>query len=126
MALNGTGTRFVSAVQCNRGIWYTFRCVPVTSYPASGELLSDIIFDALLGGQIKIPAGLRPDQVAVTANLGHVWTYDPAVGTMGSLRNWTAIGATPTEHATDVYGGNEASAVLTVSVLVPFGTTMSR
>lgn len=126
MALNGTGTRFVSAVEGNGGMWYTFRCKATGSYPANGELLSDILFDALLAGNIKVPVGLVPDTVVATSNLGHRWTFDPAVGTMGSLRNWTAVSATPTEHSAAGYSGTETTAVMTVSILVPFGKSLSR
>jgi len=132
MALNGTGIRFIDAETIAAGTpGGKYRCtvqaVPLTSYPANGELISDLLAALwALGDQPKVVAGCRPSNVIVTDNLGHFWTFDRAIGTMGSLRNWTAIGATPTEHATGGYGGNEASAILTITLEFPLYGEMSR
>jgi hypothetical protein len=112
MSLLGTGARFVSAYDTGQNFIINLVLVPVTSYPATGELVSDFIFAVTPVAQAKITAGVRPDNIYVTDNLGHHWSYDPAIGTMGSLRAWTAISNTPTEHATGAYDGNEATALL--------------
>lgn len=128
MALSGSGTRFVGVqgwdVQ-GGGFIFFLRAQPTGSYPANGELVSDLVALAVFGGKIKIAAAVRPELITVDSNLGHNWTYDPAIGTMGSLRNWTAISNTPTEHATGAYDGNEASAILNIAIFTGKFRTVS-
>ena len=128
--LNGTGIRFVSAHDCGDLLAITVAAAPVTSYPALGELVSTLLTDPTMGTNIKqliaAPVGVVPVNAIVgNDNLGHVWSFDPAQGSMGTLRNWTAVGATPTEHATGAYGGNEASAVFRVTFFFPKYRTVS-
>jgi hypothetical protein len=130
MALDGAGTRFVSAQVVPHGenpggaLLVNLAVQPNGSYPANGETLAALIALAIMGSKIKVPTGVLPDVVIVgNSNLGHVWSYDPALGT---FRNWTAVGATPTEHATGAYGGNEATAVFRVGLLFPLYGNMSR
>ena len=126
MALNGTGIRFVSAHDCGDLLAITVAAAPVTSYPALGETVAGLLTDTTMGTQVKQFTGVAPVNAVVgNDNLGHVWSFDPAQGTMGTLRNWTAVGATPTEHATGAYGGNEANAVFRVTFFFPKYRTVS-
>lgn len=133
MSLQGTGFRHINTNVIPEGFPYggsklvTFALVPTGTYPANGELISDIFAAAAAEGA-HIPVGVKPDNVFMGSadSLGHVWSLDKEQGTMGSLRNWTAIGNTPTEHVTGAYAGNETSAVLTISFLFPAGGILSR
>ena len=125
VGMNGTGFRFVDSWDAGDTLVVEVAVAPTGSYPALGEPIATILADPLLGSNIKVVAGVVPNNAVVgNDNLGHVWSFDPAQGTMGTLRNWTAVGATPTEHATGGYGGNEANAVFRVTFFFPkFRTT---
>jgi hypothetical protein len=126
MALDGAGTRFVSSNDCGDLLAITVAIQPNTSYPALGEPVATLLALAVMGTNIKQTLGIVPVNAIVgNSNLGHNWSFDPAQGTMGTLRNWTAVGATPTEHATAGYGGNEASAVFRVTFFFPKFRTVS-
>jgi hypothetical protein len=132
MALNGTGLRFIDSEPIPAGTpggknRCTVQAQPTGNYPALGELISDLLVALwALGSNPKVPTGVRPSNVTVTDSLGHVWTFDRAQGTAGSLRNWTAVSNTPTEHATAAYDGNEASGVLTIVLEFPLYSDLSR
>ena len=132
MALNGTGARWLESITIDSGIpggilRQTVIGVPTGSYPANGEDLATF-FGQIGAGHLKWNAqgGVDCTNVQVTDNLGHFWTYDGAQGTIGTLRNWTAIGATPTEHATGAYGGNETTAILRITFDMPLYCSMTR
>lgn len=136
MALNGTDSRFVSATTVGAGTpggqyQVTVIAVPVTSYPANGEPIATFLLDTAANGgladsRIKVPAGVKPDAVYISSSLGHPWGYDSSQGTMGTLRQFTAISNTPTEHATAAYDGNEASEHLRITFCFPLFGDMSR
>lgn len=116
MPLNGAAARYHSQSDNEFDLSYHVIAQPVTTYPANGEDLVAFLLSSSMGGQVKLPSGIKPSNVIINCNLGHIWTYDAVLGT---LRNWTAIGATPTEHVTGAYGGNEASAILRLTVFIP-------
>ena len=137
--LNGTGSRFVSSFVVPQGIPGGALCLTVlavptnttTGYPANGELLSAFLLGTaaqggLADGRIKIPSGVRPDSGSIEDNLGHSWVLDPAIGTMGALRNWTSVGATPSEHSTGNYSGNETTSLIRITLYFPLYGDMSR
>jgi hypothetical protein len=117
MALNGTGVRFVDLMDTGDAFIFVIAVSPTGSYPALGEPIATILADASMGSNIKQMTGVVPTFVDIgNSNLGHVWSYDPAQGTMGTLRNWTAVGASPTEHVTGAYTGTEPNAVFRVAL----------
>jgi hypothetical protein len=120
MALNGAGTRFVSSHDCGDLLAVTTEVQAATSYPALGEPVATLLGLAVIAEHIKQVRGVVPINAIVgNSNLGHDWSFDPAQGTMGTLRNWTAISATPTEHAAGAYGGTEDTAVFRVTFFFP-------
>lgn len=130
MSLAGAAIRFIEATTTPAGIpggiyRLTIAAQPVTSYPATGEPIATLLA-AVPGSFVKVPAGVRPSNVHVSSNLGHVWQFDAAIGTMGSLRNFTAISNTPTEHGTAAYDGNEASEILRITFDFPLFGDMTR
>lgn len=131
MSLAGTGIRFIESSVSESGIpggvlRVTVHAVPTGNYPALGEPVATLLA-AIPGSLAKVAAGVRPSNATINSNLGHRWSFDPAQGTMGSLRNWTAISNTPTEHGTAAYDGNEAtSCFLRITFEFPLTGSMTR
>lgn len=133
MALNGTLSRFVSSFTLGAGspggtLGVTVIAVPTGTYPANGEPIATLLLGTAAAGglvdsRIKVASGVKPDNVFITDNLGHNWQYDQVLGT---LRNYTTVGATPTEHATGAYGGNEASALIRLTFMFPLYSDLTR
>jgi hypothetical protein len=112
--LNGAGSGFLSVQETNSGLIYTVVVVVAAgTYPTGGELWEDTIHQTAMKGMVKVIPNVKPDNVFISANLGHLWFYDRATNT---LRNWLAVaGGTPTEHANGAYGGNEVASILTIT-----------
>ena len=130
MSLAGTALRFIEATTVPAGIpggiyRLTIAAQPTGTYPALGEPIATLLA-ALPGSLAKVPAGVRPSNVNVSDDLGHRWTFDASGGTMGNLRNWTAVSNTPTEHGTAAYDGNEATAVLQITFEFPLFGDITR
>jgi hypothetical protein len=126
MPLNGTGCRFISSNDASDLLYITVAVHPTGDYPgAPGELVSDLLTDALMGDNVKEYIGVVADNAVVgNDNLGSRWSFDPAQGTMGSLRLWEDVGATPTEKPNEAYDGTQDDAVFRVTFLYPkFRTT---
>jgi hypothetical protein len=124
MALTGTGSGFLDAADFEMGRLVTVIVAPTGSYPAAGEPLNDILVNAVMKGMVKIVSGITPINVlAINDDLGHLWTYDRA---NNKLRNWTAISATPTEHSTGAYIGNEASSKIAITILIDKAASMTK
>jgi hypothetical protein len=133
MSLAGAALRFIESDIADAGVpggkvTATIIAQPTGSYPALGEPIATLLAAlwALPSSQPKVPTGVKPSVAWVNDNLGHTWSYDRNQGTMGALRCWTTSGATPTEHATGVYGGNEATAILTIEMEFPLYGSMTR
>jgi hypothetical protein len=130
MSLAGTAIRFIEATTIPAGTpggiyRLTIAAQPTGNYPALGEPIATLLA-AVPGSLAKVATGVRPSNVLINDDLGHLWQFDASGGTMGCLRNYTAIGATPTEHSTGAYGGNEATAVLQITFEFPQSGDMSR
>jgi hypothetical protein len=125
MPLNGTGARYITTDDMGDLLAVHTVARATGNYPANGEPIATFLTDTLMGDLVKQYLGVVPVNVDIgNSNLGHVWSFDPAQGTMGTLRLWETIGATPGELAPGAYGGNEATAVFPVTFFFPkFRTT---
>jgi|ERR1035437_1401289 hypothetical protein len=133
MSLSGSGIRFIESFVINKGTpggvqIVTVTAFPTGSYPALGEPIATLLAAVWTasGSQPHVATGVKPSSVLVSCAGGHNWQYDHTQGTMGSLRNWTAIGASPTEHATGVYSGTENTVGLHVTLTFPLNSDMTR
>lgn len=129
MSLKGAAYRFIEATTIASGtpggiLRVTFAAQPVAgNYPALGEPI-----DTLIAGlpQAKVPTGVKPSNGIINDNLGHLWQFDQTQAGMGTFRNWTAVGNTPTEHVTGAYAGNETSAILRITLDFPLYGDITR
>jgi len=128
MALDGAGTRFVSSCIAPSGnpggtLFVTLEIQPLGSYPALGEFVSDLFAHPLIGGKVKVPPGVKPDNFFASGpGFGGGWTFDPTQGTMGGLR--FATGAV--EHGTAVYTAGELASLYRITFLFPLYRTTSN
>lgn len=130
MSLAGAAIRFIEATTVPTGtpggIYHlTIAAQPTGTYPALGEPIATLLA-AVPGSLVKVPTGVKPSNVEVSDNLGHNWKFDPTQAGQGTLRNFTAISNTPTEHGTAAYDGNEATAILRITFDFPLFGDMSR
>lgn len=128
MSFDGAGTRFVSSFVIPQGspggtLAVTLELQPLGSYATPGEALSDLLALAKLEGKVKVPAGVKPDNVFIGSAVqdASFWTFDPVAQT---FRLWTAL--TPTEHSDAVYSAGELATVFRVTLLFPLYGDMSR
>ena len=121
MPLNGAGTRLVCSNDFGDLLAITVAVQPTGTYPTHGEDIAALLADPLMGDLVKQYVGsIPPVNVDIgNDNLGHPWSYDPALLTMGALRNWTVLGATPTEHTNVGYDPGESAAVFRVTFYFP-------
>lgn len=120
MPLNGAGTRLVAFYDLGQVFEGHFEIQPnASTYPVNGEPLATVLALPVFGDRVKYIPGVKPDTVEISTNLGHNWTFDKTQGTMGTFRNWTSVGASPSEHANAGYSGTETNAILYVRIVFP-------
>lgn len=121
MPLNGAGCRMVGSPSDFGDLFaITVAVQPTGTYPTNGEDVAALLADTLMGDLVKQYVGVKPVNVLIgNDNLGHPWSYDPALLTMGALRNWTVLGATPTEHTNVGYDPGESAAVFRITFYFP-------
>lgn len=133
MSLNGAGLRFLETVTIPTGfpggvVDVTIRAQPLGSYPALGEPIATLLTAlwALPSSEPHVHVGVVPSQVWISSSLSQKWDFDPAQGTMGSIRKWDAIGTLLAEHATGVYDALELLSILSITMRFPLFGDMSR
>lgn len=125
MSFAGAGTRVVSVTTHAAGvpggsIDVVLELQPLGSYPALGELVTDLLALSALGTKVKVVAGVKPDIILVEDSKGLGFSGDAITGT---IRNWASVG---TEHATAVYTAGELASTFRVLLKFPLFGSMSR
>ena len=136
MPLNGAALKFIESEISAEGFpggktTVTIQAQPSASgggYPALGEPILALLQAvwALPSSYPKVLPTVKPSVVWINDNLGHTWAYDKTQAGMGTIRNWTSSGNTPTEHTTGAYSGNETSAILTIEMEFPLYSGLGR